>query len=69
MRIKHHWLLAAILASGLPTGALAQNSTGYSEPSFYNLFPEQLLANGSVISSELTDLSAALQQYKTAHDP
>ncbi|MFB0976017.1 MAG: cysteine peptidase family C39 domain-containing protein, partial [Tolumonas sp.] len=69
MRIKHHWLLATILASGLPTGALAQSSTEYFESSFYNLFPEQLLANGSVISSELTDLSATLQQYKTAHDP
>jgi RHS repeat-associated protein len=69
MRTKHPWLLAAILASGLPAGALAQNSTGYTNPSFYGLFPEQPLANGVALPTEQADLSAALQQYKTAHDP
>ena len=63
MRIKHPWLLAAILASGLPVGVLAQNSTGYTNPSFYGLFPEQPLANGTALPTERADLSVALQQY------
>ena len=69
MRIKHPWLLAAILASGLPVGVLAQNPGGYSEPSFYGLFQEPPMVTGTATPSELADLSVALQQYKTAHDP
>lgn len=69
MRIKHPWLLAAVLASGLPVGVFAQTTTGSAPPTFHGLFPEQPLANGHTTLAEQRDLSAALQRYQAAHDP